>query len=162
MIPGHLLLHAVQPDEPQRDVGVSGARRRIAVLARGQLGLGGVGNPPVIDGGVVASLHEEAGAIREPPVAAHAIELLGGDEISEAPADVIGVGKAQGCGIAPGEIHDGEPAIADVRRARARGIDARIDHGAGSRQGPRRALVDAHGVRSAREREDSDSPIVVE
>jgi hypothetical protein len=162
VIPGHLPLHAVQPDEPQRGVGVGCARRRIAVLARGQLGLGGIGNPPVIDGGVVASLHEEAGAIREPPVAAYAIELLCGDEISEAPADVIGVGKAQCDRVAPGEIHDVEPAIADVRRARTRGIDARIDYEAGSCQGPGCALVDAHGVRSARECEDSDLPIVVE
>jgi hypothetical protein len=162
VIPGHLLLRAVQADEPQRDVGVGCARRRIAVLARGQLGLGGVCNPPVVDGGVVASLHQEARAIREPPVAAHAIEFFCRDEVSEAPADVIGVGKAQCDRVAPGEIHDVEPAIADVRRPRARGIDARIDHGPGSLQGPRCALVDAHGVRSAREREDSDASVVVE
>ena len=163
VIPGHLLLRAVQPDEPQRDLGVGRARRRIAVLARGQLGLGGVGNPPVSDGGVVASLHEEAGAIREPPVAAHAIEFLCRDEVRQTPADVVGVGCAQQLRLAPVGTHDVEPAVADVGSALARGVHARIDDRAGRGQSSCRARRgDVHDVGRPRECEDSDASIVVE
>ena len=60
MVPRHFAANAVQAHEPEGDVGIGRARGGIAVGARGQLRLGGIGDPPGGDGGVVTALDEQA------------------------------------------------------------------------------------------------------
>ena len=133
------------------------------MLSCRDLGLGGIGDPPGAHGGVVAALDEQAGAVGEPPVATDAIELLGRDEVGQAPAHVIRVGRTQQLRLAPVHIDDIEPAIADIGSALARGVHAWIDDRAGCGQSSCRARRgDVHGVGRARQGEDGDAAVVVE
>ena len=89
VVPGHVAALAVYAHEPEGDVCVGGAGGGIAVRARGELGLRRIGDPPGAHGGVIAALDEQAGAVGQPPVAAHAVHLPSRDEIGESPTHVI-------------------------------------------------------------------------
>ena len=60
VVPGHFATRAVQAHEPEGDIRVGRARGGIAVGARGDLRLCGIGDPPGGDGRIVAPLDEQA------------------------------------------------------------------------------------------------------
>ena len=58
---------------------------------RGAIRIGRVGDPPLINRGVVDPSYRQGGAVGRPPVPPEAVQLFGGNEVRHAPGDVAGV-----------------------------------------------------------------------
>jgi hypothetical protein len=148
---------AVEIDDRQADVCVRGAGRGVPDRPRLGRRVARVGDPPQLNGRLVDPRRDQLIARRRPPVAARASELLGGDEVGEAEAHVVGVGRRQApIGRAVG-ADDAELAAADVRDQPAVGRQTRVDHrrrrlDLGCLSGPQVCAEQATGQRERRSR----------
>ena len=124
---------AVQAEQRKGHLGVGRACRGIGDDVRRVLRVGRVADGPA-----------RHGAVRGPPVAAGPVHLLGGDELGEAPGDVLSVLLDQRAILAGGQLDHTQPPIGDVRDVRAGGIGPRVDD----------RLLDQHPHRAGGQVED--------
>jgi len=134
------------------------------MLDRRLVGVRGIGNPPGRDRADVDALDQQTGAVGEPPVAAHAIEFLRGNEVGEPPRDVVAVRTTQHRGASTCQRCDVQGALGDEGGLGARGIGPRVDDGSGCVERTRscRGVVEAHGIGHARQREHGDAHVAVD
>ncbi len=119
---------AVEPDQPQGDVRVGGARGGIGDLPGRVRGVRGVRYPPPLHRGGVDPRDEQAGAVGCPPVAAIPSHLLGRDVLRQAVPHLGAVGLRQRPVTAAVGAHDPQRAPRHVRDAGARVVGTGIDH----------------------------------
>ncbi len=114
---------AVEADDVQRHVGVGGAGRRVRQLARRLGRIGGIGEVPALHRRGVDPAHGQRAAVGRPPVATHAVHLLGGDEVGAAPRDRLGLVVVTTGEHAPPpvELGDAQQPAADVGDALGHG-----------------------------------------
>ena len=91
----------VQRDDLGADQRVRRARRRVGDDRRVPVGVRGVGDVPALHRGVVDARDDQGVARGRPPVAAHPLHLLGGDEVGEPVAHLGRRPARRGCGSFP-------------------------------------------------------------
>ena len=132
------------------------------MCSRGLVRMGGVGDPPLLDRGVIDALDEQACAVGEPPVATDPVKLLRGDEVGKPPGDLVCIRCAHDPRRSAFEGCDPEGTVADVGDMGARGVWAGIDDGARSGQHACWLIgVETARIRRAREREDGDAAVAI-
>ncbi len=151
----HRLPGAVRAQHRQPHLGVVRARRRVGDRLRGGLRAARVADVPAPHRGVVDAGGEQEGPVRGPPQAPVAAHLLGGDELGQAPGDVLPVGGGHDPVAAVGDVQHVDRAAADVGHRPARGRQHRVDDrgGRGQLPGSGRA-VQLHAVELAGQGED--------
>lgn len=99
--------------------------------------MGWIGDPPGVHGRVVHSLGEDRRSIGEPPPAAHARKLLGGDEVGEPPRHRVRFGSRDRRRQSCREVGDDDVPIHDAADSRTVRRDARVHGPGGKGQLPR-------------------------
>ena len=117
----------------QRHLGVGAAGDRVAALGGGLLGVRRVGDVPTLDRAVVDAGGQQRAAVGCPPVAAEPVHLLGGDELRDAPGDLLLLTGGQHLGLRTVHGHDVQGALGGVRHPGAGRVGARVDDRAGGR-----------------------------
>ena len=140
------------------DQRVRRARRRVGDDRRVPVGVRGIGDVPALHRGVVDARDDQCVARGRPPVAAHPLHLLGGDEVGEPVAHLGAVRCGEGARRSRLQVVHVQRAAADVGDVPTVRVRPRVDHAAGRVDPPRRGLarevddVQPPGVRERRRR----------
>jgi hypothetical protein len=127
-VPGDLDAAAAQADHGQAHIGVGGAGGRVGQPRRLGRRVGRVGEVEALHGPGVDPGHRQPLAVRRPPVAAAAVQLLGGDELGQPPGDlrVVLAGQPDGVGGAAVQLGDVEGAVGDPGHPPPGRVDPRV------------------------------------
>ena len=137
---------SVQSDDLGADLRVRRACRRVGDDGRHPGGVGRVGDVPALNGRVVDAGDDQRIARWRPPVAAHALHLLGGDEVGEPVADVRPVRRGEGAGRPGCEVVHVQRLAADVGDVSSLRVGARVDDPAGRVDRPRGPVEEVRDV----------------
>ena len=152
----------VQGDDLGADQRVRRARRRVGDDRRVPVGVRGIGDVPALHRGVVDARDDQCVARGRPPVAAHPLHLLGGDEVGEPVAHLGAVRCGEGARRSRLQVVDVQRAAADVGDVPTVRVRPRVDHAAGRVDPPRRRLareVDDVQLPGVRERHRARRPV---
>ena len=135
---------AVEPGQQQGHLGVRGAGRGVGDLGGRPFRVGGVGDVPPGDRGLVGPGHEQGRAVRGPPVAALAVHLLGRDELGQPERHTCRAPRIRDRHVAadPSAVHvsqagDPQRAGADIGQPPPGGVGPRVKRRGLRGHGPR-------------------------
>ncbi len=144
-VPRHVDAGTVEGQDVQGHLGVVAAGDRVAVLGGRPVGMRRVGDVPPLDRPVVDPGREQGAAVGCPPVAAEPVHLLGGDELRDAPEDLLLLGGGQHLRLRAVRGHHVQRTFGGVRHPGAGRVGSRVDDRAGRRELAHPAAADQVG-----------------
>jgi hypothetical protein len=143
-VPAGLRPRTVQSRDPQRDVGVGGAGRRITHHPRRTARLGRIGEVPALDARGIHPRDQQPGPVRSPPEPPQAAEPGVAGVLSDPERDVGLVSGGDHPVPGPVRLDHPQRAVADVGDAPAGRVRARVGDRALRLQAPGRAVGHVH------------------
>jgi hypothetical protein len=148
-IPTNLGPRTVQPHDPQRDVGVGRAGRRIAHRTRRLAGIGRVREVPQLDRRRIDPRHHQPVTVRSPPEPARATRRRGARVLGDSEHEVRPVGRRDRAVCAAVRLDHPHRTAIQVRDPPAGRVGPRIDHRTLGGQAPDPAVGDTHRPQTA-------------